>query len=301
MADVGDTVDGYKLRSILQAGQKTLVFEVVEGSGRHFAMKMLLPELKDNKEARQELFTDADVGLKMRHENVINILKVSKGDKTNPPYFIMEYFPSGSLRTRIQSRNPADKQFLREKARTIFKQSATGLAYLTASGFVHRDIKPDNILCNASGKVKIIDFAIAQPITSGFLAGLFGGKSKQAQGTYSYMSPEQIQNKKLDARSDVYAFGCTLYELVTATEKTAARPPFRGTSVNEILAKHLREKPPHPASYNPDVTDEFGNLVVKMLAKKPDDRPPGFHEVLMELKKVRQVFKSIPEVPDEEM
>ena len=297
MADVGDTVDGYKLRAILQAGQKTLVFEVVEGSGRHFAMKMLLPELKDDKEARAELFNDADVGLKMRHENVINILKVVK---TGVPYFIMEYFPAGSLRGRIQSRLPADKQFLKEKAKPIFKQAATGLAYMTASGFIHKDIKPDNILCNASGKTKIIDFAIAQPIKRGLLSGLMGGGPKKAQGTYSYMSPEQVQNHKLDARSDVYAFGCTLYELVTGTEKSTARPPFRGTSVNDILVKHLKEKPAHPSMYNPDVTDEFGNLVVKMLAKKPDDRPPGFHEVLMELKKCK-VFKSAQEVEDDQM
>ncbi len=186
MADVGDTVDGYKIKATLQVGQKTLVFEVVEGSGRHFAMKMLLPELKENKEAQQELYNDAEVGLKMRHENVINILKVSKSAKTHPPYFIMEYFPAGSLRTRLQSRNPVDKQFLKDKAKPIFKQAATGLAYLTASGFIHKDIKPDNILCNASGKVKIIDFAIAQPVKTGLLAGLFGGgKTKSAQGTYS--------------------------------------------------------------------------------------------------------------------
>ncbi|MBX7259930.1 MAG: protein kinase, partial [Candidatus Hydrogenedentes bacterium] len=190
MADVGDTVDGYKLRAILHPARKTTVFEVVEGSGRHFAMKMLLPELREDKEAHQELFNDAEVGLKMRHENVINILKVSKSYKVYPPYFIMEYFPAGSLRNRLQSRNPADKQFLKDKAKTIFKQSATGLAYLTASGFIHKDIKPDNILCNASGKVKIIDFAIAQPIKSGLLGSLFNrGKPKSAQGTYSYMSP----------------------------------------------------------------------------------------------------------------
>ena len=164
MADVGDTVDGYKLRAILHPARKTTVFEVVEGSGRHFAMKMLLPELKEDKEAQQELYNDAEVGLKMRHENVINILKVSRSFKTYPPFFIMEYFPAGSLRNRLQSRQPSDKLFLKERAKPIFKQAATGLAYMTASGFIHKDIKPDNILCNAAGKVKIIDFAIAQPI-----------------------------------------------------------------------------------------------------------------------------------------
>jgi serine/threonine protein kinase len=108
------------------------------------------------------------------------------------------------------------------------------------------------------------------------------------------MSPEQIQNKPLDARADIYSYGCTLYELTTG------RPPFRGTSTNDLLSRHFTEKPAPPSMYNPDLTDEFAAFVLKLLAKKREERPENFHKVLMELRKVRQIFKSVVEKRTEE-
>jgi len=97
------------------------------------------------------------------------------------------------------------------------------------------------------------------------------------------MSPEQIRGQPLDGRSDMYSFGAMCYELVTG------RPPFRAASSQELLAKHLTEKPVSPKVYNPDVTDQFAELVLHMLAKKKEDRPRDFHEVLMKLRAI-QVF-----------
>lgn len=283
MADINEIIGGYKLRSLLQTGQKSQVFEVIEPtSNRHFAMKILLPEQLDNKESRQELFNDAEIGIKMRHENVINILKVQRSGPN--PFFIMEFFPAGSLRTRLMSRNPSDKEFLKIHAKKLIKQAATGLAYMNASGFVHADVKPDNILANAAVKVKIIDFALSRPIRKGFLGRLFAKDPKG--GSASFMAPEQIQQKCLDSRADIYSFGCTMYELTTG------RPPFRAASKNELYMKHLVEKATTPQVYNPDITDEFATLVLKLLAKKKEDRPANFHEVLIELRKLK-VFKSV--------
>jgi serine/threonine protein kinase len=291
MAEMNTLIGGYKLRTLLQTGQVSQVFEVTEpSSGRHFAMKVLLPEFADNKEHRATLFHEAEVGIKMRHENVINILKVVKSD-TNP-FFIMEYFPAGSLRSRLLSKDPREKQFLKENAKKIFKQIATGLAYMNASKYVHRDVKPDNILTNALGQTKLIDFAITKKIESGgFLAKLFRGK-KKPQGTRSYMSPEQIRDEPLDGRADVYSFGATAFEIVTG------RPPFRGSSEADLLMKHLKEKPYSPASHNADVTDEFAKLILKCLEKKPQDRFQQFHELLMDMKKIK-VFKSDPDLDPE--
>ncbi len=290
MADTGQIIGGYKLRGLLHTGRESQVWEVVEPtSNRHFAMKVLLPEFADAKTERAKLFNDASIGMQLRHENVVHVVKVSKSEGT--PHFIMEYFASGSIRRRLISKDPKDKEFLRVNAKKIFKQSATGLAYMNASKFVHRDVKPDNIMCNALAQTKIIDFAISAPLQSGFFAKMFR-KRKSPEGTASYMSPEQIRCELLDGRSDVYSLGITWYEVVTG------RPPFRGASIGDLYAKHFRELPPLPSQYNPDVTDEFGKLVLKMLAKKREDRPKGFHEVLMELKKVK-VFKSDKE--DEDM
>ncbi len=290
MPDINTTIGGYKLRSLLQTGQVSQVFEVVEPlSGRHFAMKVLLPEYAQSKPHRATMFHEAEIGIKMRHENVINILKVNRSP--TEPHFIMEFFPSGSLRTRLQSRDPKDKEFLKLNAKKIFKQIATGLAYMNASGVVHCDVKADNILVNALGQTKIIDFAIARRIKKGPFAKLFHKRGKP-QGTPSFMSPEQIRGQLLDGRADIYGYAATLYELTTG------RPPFRGNSVNDLLSKHLVEKPSSPQVYNPDLTDEFSALILKCLAKKKEDRPANFHEVLIELRKIK-VYKSVPDEEDE--
>ena len=120
---------------------------------------------------------------------------------------------------------------------------------------------------------------------SGFLAKLLRKRDKP-EGTASYMSPEQIKCELLDARSDVYSFGCTMYEVVTF------RPPFRGNSVSDLFRKHLTEKASPPSVYNPDISDEFGAIVVKMLAKNPADRYKNLLEAMMDLRKIKSVFKS---------
>lgn len=282
MADGMQTIGGYKLRGLpLQTGQVSQVFEVIEPlSGRHFAMKILLPEHAGKSEVRAALFHEAEVGIKLRHEHVIQIVKIDRS--ADAPFFIMEFFKSGSLRSRLLAKDTA---FLREQAGKIFKHSATGLAYMNEMGYVHCDVKPDNMLVNASGDLKIIDFAISKQIKSGFFAKLF--HKKQVQGTRSYMSPEAIRGELLDGRADIYSYGATLFELTTG------RPPFRGATQNELLSKHLFQKPDSPAVFEPDLTDEFCALVMRMLAKRKEDRPRNFHEVLMALRGMR-IFKSQP-------
>jgi serine/threonine-protein kinase len=292
MPDTGQVIGGYKLRGLLHTGSKTQVWEVVEGaSSRHFAMKLLLPEFVKEKAERQKLFNDAAIGIKMRHENVVNIIKVNKSP--TQPHFIMEYFAAGSIRRRLQSFDPKDKEYLKQNAKKIFKQTATGLAYMNASGFVHLDVKPDNIVANSLGQTKIIDFAISAPIQKGFFAKMFR-KRGGAEGTATYMSPEQIRSDLADGRSDIYSLGVTWYEMATG------RPPFRGESIAALFRKHFSEKPQLPSAYNPDVTDEFGSLVLKMLEKKRENRPASFHNVLIDLKKVK-VFKSTKDDDEDEM
>jgi serine/threonine protein kinase len=199
----------------------------------------------------------------------------------------MEFFPGGSLKMRMMRKQ---SEFIREQAHNILKQGATALAFMNANGWVHRDVKPDNLLVNSAGEVRLIDFALAKRIEKpGLLGRLFRRKGKVA-GTRSYMSPEQIRGAALDGRADIYSFGAMCYEVVTG------RPPFRASSSQELLTKHLTEKPASPRVHNPDVTDEFANLVVRMLAKKKEERPRDFHEVLMSLRGLR-VFKGVEAKP----
>jgi serine/threonine protein kinase len=288
-----EQIGGYKTQSLLQTGQSSQVYEVVElASLRHFAMKILLPEKAKDPEERRLLFHEAEVGKKLAHPNVIKIHEVNRNPTT--PYFTMEFFPSGSLRTRLQqARNdPKAVEYLKQHSEKIFKQAATGLAYMNACGWIHRDVKPANILANGLGDVRIIDFAIAHRPPTG-LAKMFHRKGR-SQGTRSYMSPEQIRGLILDGRADVYSFGATVYEVLTG------RPPFRGTSAQELLEKHIKEKPVNPRQYNPEITEDFAGLVLKMLEKKKEDRPGDFHEVLMAMRNMR-VFKGQPVKREEGM
>ncbi len=230
----------YRLQNLLATGHTSQVWEVVELSSHlHYAMKLLLPENVYNPVHRQLLFHEAEVGRILAHPNIIKIRTVMKDPEH--PFFIMEFFPSGSLKLRIMRK---EKAFIQEKVHDIFKQTMTGLAYMHASGWVHRDIKPENILCNSAGEVRIIDFAISQRIPN------------------------------------------------------TGRPPFRGGSPEALLNKHLFEKPVSPEVYNPDVTKEFGEFILRMLAKRREERPNNFHEALMQFRNIK-VFKT-PAVKKEE-
>jgi eukaryotic-like serine/threonine-protein kinase len=273
-------VGGYRLQSLLATGHTSQVWEVVElVSHRHFAMKFLLPENVHNSDHRQLLFHEAEVGRILAHPNIIKITHVVK-DKEHP-FFIMEFFPSGSLKLRIMRK---EKEFLQEKVHDIFKQAMTGLAYMHASGWVHRDIKPENILVNSAGEVRIIDFAITQRIPKG-MSKTFHRRAGSVQGTRSYMSPEQIRGQALDGRADMYSFGAAAYEVVTG------RPPFRAGTPEDLLNKHLFEKPPSPVVFNPDITKEFAEFLLRLLSKRREERPNNFHEALMQFRNMK-VFKT---------
>jgi eukaryotic-like serine/threonine-protein kinase len=284
-----EIIGNYRLLNCVSSGQTSQIWEVVEQSShRHFAMKILLPEKAALPDIRAMLYHESDVGQKLAHANIIRIVHVSK-DKKSPPYFVMEFFPAGSLKQRLLRK---DMAFIKERAHSIFKQAATGFAYMNASGWVHRDIKPDNLLVNNAGDLRIIDFALAQRIKKAtFLRRLFHRRGN-AQGTRSYMSPEQIRDHILDQRADIYSYGATVYELATG------RPPFRASTNQELLQKQVAEKPSSPQVHNSDITDEFADLVLRCLAKKPDDRPADFHQVLIKLRSIR-VFKSDAALPRE--
>lgn len=268
----------YRLLNLMMTGQTSQVWEATEvASGRHFAIKILLPEYASRREHREFLFHEAEVGIELAHPNIIKVVTVVKDTR---PHFVMDFFPGGSLKMRIMHK---EQDFIKEKAHDILKQAATALAFMNAKGWVHRDIKPDNVLVNSAGEVRIIDFAISHKIRSGL--GRWLRRKGPVQGTRSYMSPEQIRNEQVDGRADIYSFGAMCFELVTG------RPPFRGASNQDLLNKHLSEKPVSPATFNPEVTEEFGDLVLKMLAKKKEQRPANFHEVLIALRNIR-IFKS---------
>ncbi len=243
-------------------------------------MKLLLPEFIKSALHRKMLDHEAKVGMSLSHPNVIKCLRFAKEKETQ--YLIMEFFPGGNIKLRLMRKHP----ILREKCHSILVQAGQGIAHIHDKGWVHRDIKPDNILLNSSGEVRLIDFGLSRKIqrSAGFF-GMFGKRKRgTTAGTRSYMSPEQILNRPLDERADLYSYGATMYEIATG------RPPFRGMSPNDLLHKHLKEKPVAPHFLIPEITEEFSQLCLKALAKDKKDRFRNMHELLSQLRTTK-VFK----------
>ena len=138
-----------------------------------------------------------------------------------------------------------------------------------------------------NGNVKVIDFSLAQRTKKGF-ARLLGGKSK-VQGTRSYMAPEQIRGEALDERTDVYSFGCTVYELIHG------RPPYTAESANDLLHKHLRASVP-TLKESHGITEEFAELIARSMAKSPKERPASMNDLLKEFQRL-DVYREPPATP----
>ncbi len=189
----------------------------------------------------------------------------------------MELFTGHHLKLSIA--RPALYPLPRTLLHRIIEQAAGGLAYMHDKGWVHRDVKPENILFNKSGEVRVIDYALAKKIAGG-LAKMFGGKMAR-EGTRTYISPEQIRCEPPSPSADIYSFGITCYELA------CGRPPFRANSSQELLEKHLGEKPIPLTTHNKRVTPEFNDLILKMIQKRAADRFSSLDEFLSRFRSIR--------------
>jgi serine/threonine protein kinase len=277
-----DRIGNYRYVRTLLQGQNSTVMEVVQdGTGKRFAMKQLLPSKAADPEERKIFEMEAKLGMQLRHPNLVHVYEYVKDKKS--PYFVMDFFPSTHMRL-ILAKAPLYEEF-KPKLRRIIEQSAQGLAYMHAKGWIHRDVKPENIIVNKTAEVRVIDYSLSLKQPTG-LARMFAGKPPR-QGTHSYMSPEQIRREPPAVSADVYSFGVLCYEFA------CRRQPFRANSATELLTKHLRDTPSPPTSYEKSITPEYSDLVLRMLRKKPADRPRDFQEILSLFSRVR-IFKDEP-------
>jgi serine/threonine protein kinase len=220
----------------------------------------------------------------MNHPNVIKMHKLVLSGVA--PYLVLELFSELNMKQALR-RGPDSLAYM---LGTVIEQSVEGLYHLHSHGYVHCDVKPDNFLVSRDGEVKLIDFTISQKIRKGF-GKFFKGRSRNIQGTRSYMSPEQIRGKVLDARSDIYSLGCVIFELVTG------KLPYTGESPNDLLNKHISSPIPSPIVYNDNITPEFTALIKAMMAKRPDDRPESMWE-LLKLLRATKIYKKQPRIPE---
>jgi len=271
MAKIPEHLGNVSLVRKLGTGRHCQVWEGRE-AGRPVAVKVLEPGMASDRGQRQLLRHELRVADSLDHPAVIRIDRLV--EHPGPPHLVMELFPHPNLRRQIF----AGVDALAPKVERIVTELAEGLAHVHDRGWVHRDLKPDNVLVAPDGQLKLIDLAIAA--RSGGWLGLFAPRPP-AQGTPSYMSPEQIRRQTLTPRSDIYSFGCLLHELLTG------RPPYAGESLNDLLNRHISAPLPSAEAVNRNVTRAAGDFLRRLLAKKPADRPASMQVVLQHLRSIK--------------
>lgn len=284
MVKVKDFLGPYRLSRLIRLGSTCQVWEAIhDKENQRFALKVLRPEQRGNKEEIAFLKHEYDVAKELSHRNIIKLINYVTNAET--PFIVLELFSELNLKMALR-RGPDPIAY---QLPHIVEQACESLYYLHSKGFVHCDIKPDNLLLSRQWEVKLIDFTIAKKIKTG-LGKLFGGKTK-VEGTRSYMSPEQIRGQSLDPRSDIYSMGCMLYEMIVG------RAPYTGNTPNELLSKHLSASIPSALVSNDNVSPEFNNILRKMLAKKLEDRPQSMWDVLKMIRST-PIFKKPPRIPE---
>jgi serine/threonine protein kinase len=264
-------VGPYRLFYLIRAGAMYEIWAVRPvGSNEAFAMKWLPAGNKHSRTAANELKHEYTVGKSLEHRSIIKTLDF--GSSKEGTYLIMELFKTPNLKQQIHE----GVERLHWRMEAILGEAALSIEHMHKQGWTHRDIKPDNFLVNDENEVRLIDFTLARKIKKG-LSKMFGNKAP-VQGTYSYMAPEQIRGKEVDERADIYSFGCMVYELM------CGKLPYTGTSAADLLNKHLKGRPQPLQMLQKNVQPEFANLVHRMMAKEPKDRPDTLMEFYRELK-----------------
>ena len=274
----GSQIGSYQIDRKLGAGGMGVVYIGIDlRLGRRAAIKQLLPELSGNREIVERFFNEAKAAANINHPGIVEIYDVGwHSDGT--AYFAMKWLDGDSLARRLRQTGPMPVQL----AATIARQVASALAAAHAAGIVHRDLKPDNIVLVRDDEVTIgeratvLDFGIAK---------LFGEQPASQRtrtgsllGTPAYMSPEQCRGAgEVDQRTDVYAVGCILFEMLTG------RPPHVGAGAGEVLGMHQFVETPRPSEFRKDIPRPLEALVMRALAKRPEERFQHMTEVTQAL------------------
>jgi serine/threonine-protein kinase len=241
---------------------------------RKVALKILRPDLAANPASLQRFKAEAEAVAKVTHANIIQVYAI--GEIDGLPYIALEYVEGRNLKDFVSKKGPPETLL----AVSIMRQTAAALQRAGEAGIVHRDIKPENILLTRKGEVKVADFGLSRCLDGDKPLNLT--QSGVTMGTPLYMSPEQVEGKPLDSRTDIYSLGVTCYFML------AGRPPFEGATAFEVAMKHARDEPPPLASIRPDLPEALCGVVHKMLAKDPAQRYQTGKELLRDLARVRE-------------
>ncbi len=284
----GDVLDHYKIEELLGSGAYAESYKATDTrGGGTVVLKVPDPNLFADPSAFSRYRREAEVARRLDHPSVQGA--IDPGESRSAHYLVLDYIDGVSLRKRMRSfGGPAPIDQVVDWGR----QLAHGLAYLHSKGVVHRDLKPENILVTPDDRLVIGDFGTAQ------LTGarrLTWKHLSESLGTPDYMSPEQVQGERGDARSDLYSLGVMLYELL------AGRVPFEGDNWMAVMAGHLQGDPKPIHKLRPDIPPALEAVVMHAMRRHPDNRYQSADALLADLEHLDQVdpaaFDQSPEKP----
>ena len=268
----------YELRGLIgRGGMAEVRLGYDTRLSRVVAVKMLRTDLARDSIFQERFRREAQSAASLNHPAIVAVYDTGEESMVTPdgstvsvPYIVMEYVEGHTVRDLLQTGEPVRI----DEAVEIVAGVLSALEYSHHEGLVHRDIKPGNIMLTNTGKVKVMDFGIARALTDSQATMT---QTDAVVGTAQYLSPEQAQGQHVDARSDLYSTGCVLFELLTG------RPPFKGDSAVAVAYQHVSEVPPTPSSIASDIPASLDRVVLRSLAKRPDDRYSSAAEMRADL------------------
>ena len=248
-------------RQVASGGMATVYLAMDQRLDRQVALKVIHPHLSNDLDFQAKFVLEAKTAAKLSHPNLVNVF--DQGTDGQTTYLVMEYVPGITLRDALKQYGPLPAL----RALEMLAQILAGLAAAHSAGILHRDLKPDNVLLADDGRVKLGDFGLAREISAHTSTG-------DLVGTIAYLSPELVTRGQADARSDVYAAGILLYELLTG------RQPFEGEKAVQIAYQHANSTVPAPSLLAPGTPEAIDKLVAWSTAKAASDRPDNAGELL---------------------
>ena len=267
--------DRYELGEVIGRGGMA---EVRRGRdrrlGRVIAVKMLRIDHSTDATFQARFRREAQSAASLNHRNIVAVYDTGEDvfDGHRIPFIVMEFVEGRTLRELLREQ----ARFTPERSIEIISSVLDALEYSHRAGIVHRDIKPGNVMITGSAEVKVMDFGIARSLAD---SGVTLTQTAAVVGTAQYISPEQARGEQADARSDLYATGCVLYEMLTG------RPPFVGESLVSVAVSHVREMPTPPSALDPSIPPDIDAIVMKSLAKDRLERYQSAFEMRADLER----------------
>ncbi|RLK49669.1 Stk1 family PASTA domain-containing Ser/Thr kinase [Microbacterium telephonicum] len=277
---IGRLVDSrYRVRARIARGGMATVYVATDlRLERRVALKVMHGHLSDDTVFQSRFIQEARAAARLADPHVVNVF--DQGQDGEMAYLVMEYLPGITLR-----------ELLREQRRLSIPQTITimdavlsGLAAAHRAGIVHRDVKPENVLLAEDGRIKIGDFGLARATTANTASG------QMLMGTIAYLAPELVTRGTADARSDIYALGIMLYEML------AGEQPYKGEQPMQIAYQHATDSVPRPSAKNPGVPEQLDELVLWATERSPDERPVDARAMLDRLREIERELGVHPQV-----